>query len=54
MITQEIKLGTTVATLKGIGTVIGFGELVCSLKIQLEEPYEIVEFLEKEIRFLSH
>lgn len=54
MITQKITLGALVATPKGLGTVLGFGELVCSSKIQLEETHEIVEYLDKEIRFLCH
>ena len=51
---QEITLGAIVATPRGMGTVLGFGELVCSSKIQLEETHEIVEYLDKEIRFLCH
>ena len=49
---KKIKLGTTVATPKGLGIVIGFGQCVGELKVELETG-ETVEFLEKELRFLA-
>lgn len=49
---KKIGLGTTVATPKGLGIVIGFGECVGSISVELETG-ESVEFLDKEVKFLA-
>ena len=49
---MEITLGTTVATKKGLGIVVGFGECVGELLIELETA-ERVSIMQKELRFLS-
>ena len=53
MKTQKITLGTTVATPKGLGTVIGFGEFVGSTKVEIESTLEVKDFFDKELKFLS-
>ena len=53
MKTQKITLGTTVATPKGLGIVIGFGECVGSTKVELESTLKVEEFLNREIKFLA-
>ena len=49
---EKITLGSTVATPKGLGLVMGFGECVGSVLVELETG-EKVEFLDRELRFLS-
>ena len=49
---EQFKLGCTVATIKGLGIVIGFAQVVGSLLVELETG-ETIEFLYKEIEFLS-
>jgi hypothetical protein len=53
MKTQKITLGTTVATPKGLGIVIGFGKFVGSTKVEIESTLEVKEFFNKELKFLS-
>lgn len=50
--TKQIELGCTVATIKGLGTVIGFAQVVGSILVELETG-ETVEFLYREVEFLS-
>ena len=49
---MEITLGTTVATKKGLGLIVGFGECVGELLVELETA-ERMSFMEKELMFLS-
>jgi len=49
---EQFELGCTVATIKGLGIVIGFAQVVGSLLVELETG-ETIEFLYKEIEFLS-
>jgi hypothetical protein len=48
---KTITLGATVATQQGLGIVIGFGECVGEILVELETG-EKVEFLEREVEFL--
>ena len=50
--THQFELGCTVATIKGLGTVIGFAKVLGSLLVELETG-ETVEFLYREMKFLS-